>query len=241
MSDLFHPDRPRAQIDRAIATILHSKHIGQLLTKRPDVMRDYFEELHTSGRWRQFKHPLYPGIALYMSHDTTWENTVLPRLWLGCSAERQQEADQRRSSMLCLAKHHGFTTFVSYEPAIGPVDWTGWEFLKWFIAGGMSGPTATPAHPDWFRAARDFCEPRGIPFFFKQWGEWAPAADHDPKLCKEQPTALHADGSREYQPSEAFKHLALREPGWAGMCRLGRNEAGRLLDGKLHNAFPEVA
>ena len=44
--------------------------------------------------------------------------------------------------------------------------------LDWVIAGGESGPGARPMHPDWVRTLRDHCVVAGVPFFFKQWGEW---------------------------------------------------------------------
>ena len=48
--------------------------------------------------------------------------------------------------------------------------------LSWVIAGGESGPKARPSHPAWFRALRDQCFASNVPFFFKQWGQWAPMA-----------------------------------------------------------------
>lgn len=45
--------------------------------------------------------------------------------------------------------------------------------LHWVIAGGESGPKARPMHPDWARSLRDQCAAAGVPFMFKQWGEWA--------------------------------------------------------------------
>src|SRR6202012_186572 len=73
----------------------------------------------------------------------------------------------------------GWISFVSYEPALGPIDWSGWEFLRWLISGGESGPDARPTHPDWHRGARDFCAAHGIAYFFKQWGNWWPELDRD--------------------------------------------------------------
>jgi protein gp37 len=48
--------------------------------------------------------------------------------------------------------------------------------LDWVIAGGESGPGARPLHPDWVREIRDQCVDAGVPFFFKQWGEWRAGA-----------------------------------------------------------------
>ncbi|MDE2596307.1 MAG: DUF5131 family protein [Sphingomonadales bacterium] len=73
--------------------------------------------------------------------------------WIGTTVENQTEADRRREHLRATpAALH----FVSYEPALGPVDWTGWEFIRWLISGGESGPQARPSHPDWYRAARDY-------------------------------------------------------------------------------------
>src|SRR5690606_3579157 len=51
--------------------------------------------------------------------------------------------------------------------------------LGWVIAGGESGPHARPSHPDWFRSLREQCAAAGVPFLFKQWGEWAPYVNED--------------------------------------------------------------
>jgi protein gp37 len=45
---------------------------------------------------------------------------------------------------------------------------------SWIIVGGQSGTQARPMHPDWPRAIRDQCVAVGVPFFFTQWGDWAP-------------------------------------------------------------------
>ncbi|MEW2420477.1 phage Gp37/Gp68 family protein [Streptomyces nigra] len=50
-----------------------------------------------------------------------------------------------------------------------------WHGLDWVIVGGESGPKARAMHPDWARQIRDACDVAGVPFFFKQWGEWGPA------------------------------------------------------------------
>jgi protein gp37 len=48
------------------------------------------------------------------------------------------------------------------------VGWSGWEFLDWIISGGESGIGAKPSHPDYLRAARDFCQANGIAYLLKQ-------------------------------------------------------------------------
>jgi protein gp37 len=88
--------------------------------------------------------------------------------------------------------------------------------INWVIAGGESGAKARPSHPDWFRALRDQCAAAGVPYFFKQWGEWLPeddAYDRDLKCIEAGPP-----------PN--------------GMYRVGKKGAGAMLDGTLHREFP---
>lgn len=51
--------------------------------------------------------------------------------------------------------------------------------LDWVVAGGESGKGARPMHPDWARSLRDQCAAAGTPFFFKQWGSYAPLRGAD--------------------------------------------------------------
>lgn len=53
------------------------------------------------------------------------------------------------------------------------------EGLDWVICGGESGPNARPMHPAWACSIRDQCQAAGVPYFFKQWGEWAPFFDEN--------------------------------------------------------------
>ena len=104
---------------------------------------------------------------------TTWSN-----VWLGVSVEDQATADARIPLLL---QTPAAKRFVSYEPAIGPVNFecfpstgcpTGWledeAGIDWIICGAESGPRARPMHPDWARSVRDQCQAAAVPFFFKQ-------------------------------------------------------------------------
>ncbi len=227
LSDLFHQDRPLDVIDRVVAGIVYSRHIGQLLTKRTDVMRRYFETLRASGRWLLWKHPLL-GKSNF-APEATFEAAIIPRLWLGTSVENQRCADERREHLKAVAEM-GFTTFVSYEPAVGPVQWGGWEFIKQLIGGGESGPNPRPSHPDWHRVGRDWCALNGIAYFFKQWGEWAPI-----NLMPRASISVLPDGRvREWDEGAG----RLTHPRIALMFRVGKKVAGHLLDGREHREFP---
>lgn len=150
MSDLFHEALPDEAIDRVFAVMADCPHLTfQILTKRPERMLKWF----SSG--------------LQMKVNPPWSD---PNVWIGVSVEDQATADARIPLLL---QTPAAIRFVSYEPALGPVDfrketWT--AGLDWIIAGGESGPGARPPHPDWFRSVRDQCAAAGVAFFFKQWG-----------------------------------------------------------------------
>ncbi|MDP3228478.1 MAG: phage Gp37/Gp68 family protein [Acidovorax sp.] len=94
------------------------------------------------------------------------------------------------------------------------------ETLDWIIAGGESGHKARPSHPDWYRSLRDQCAAAGVPFLFKQWGQWRPT-DTDYVVDERQNTLpIHrwTNGDRS--------------------AKVGKKAAGRLLDGIEHNGFP---
>ncbi len=94
--------------------------------------------------------------------------------------------------------------------------------ISWLITGGESGGSARPSHPEWFRSLRDQCAAAGVPFFFKQWGEWI-SVDNlkhgtEGSLARSYKGHKHADDIL--------------------MLRLGTSRAGHLLDGTEHHAFP---
>lgn len=202
MSDLFHEDVPWEFINKVwtIAHVSH-RHTFQILTKRPARMLEFFRGQHYS--WAA----------------TTGSNIPPSNVWLGVSVENQATADERREY---LRQCPAAVKFISYEPALSAIDWTGWEFVSQIISGGESGPGARPSHPDWHRATRDFCQENGIAYFFKQWGEW---------VC---PLQL-PDGAVQFPP-----HNSDRWHGETGTIRVGRKRAGRLLDGREHNELPNT-
>lgn len=96
-------------------------------------------------------------------------------IWIGVTVENQEWADKRRAWFEMIPAQ---TKFISYEPALGLVDWSGWEFIDQIISGGESGTSARPSYPDWHRATRDWCVANGKAYFFKQWGEFAPTSEY---------------------------------------------------------------
>lgn len=209
--DLFHEAVPFEWLVSIFDVMRRApQHRFQCLTKRPEVALAYL---------------------------TKWGQLPLRNVLIGVSVERQQEADERLSPLVQVAAL-GWRTWVSYEPALGPVDWSGWEFIRWMVSGGESdkGPRARPSHPDWHRATRDWCRRCGIPYLFKQWGDWIPGESE-----------ADADGRRICYPDEVCdvelgdgrRYVAMSAHG-REFLRVGKAAAGRLLDGVEHNGFPEV-
>jgi hypothetical protein len=93
------------------------------------------------------------------------------KLWLGFSAERQQEFDARWAHMRQLAEC-GFIVFVSVAPMLGPVrlpsDFLDYGDRIWCICSGEEGRGARYMEPEWARALRDQCAEAGVPFFMLQ-------------------------------------------------------------------------
>lgn len=109
--------------------------------------------------------------------------------------------------------------------------------LDWIIAGGERGPR--PPHPDWFRSVRDHCAAAGVPFLFKQWGDWAPhrpvaGGDLGGDVRAGRVRFVHPTGQSDVEISEATGGRSTIA-GSRYMARIGKRNAGRLLDG---NAFP---
>jgi hypothetical protein len=87
-------------------------------------------------------------------------------------------------------------------------------------------------HPDWARSLRDQCAAAGVPFLFKQWGEFSPAGDYEPY-----------PGKRLMQSARVFIDVdrSGRQHHGPTVIRFGKKTTGRLLDGVEHNGFPEVS
>ncbi|WP_265518932.1 DUF5131 family protein [Nitratireductor luteus] len=196
MGDLFHESVPDEWIDRVFAVMaLAPQHTFQVLTKRAKRMLEYIAPRDTLLRIDEGVSRHTKGIR--PNPAPTWP---LPNVWLGVSAERQQEADERVPELL---NTPAAIRFVSAEPLLSSIDFTsictghyfidalrGMKYhdapegqhsatepcahLDQIIVGGESGPSARPMHPDGPRSIRDQCEEADVPFFFKQWGEYFP-------------------------------------------------------------------
>lgn len=160
-----------------------------------------------------------------------------PHVWLGTTVENQAEADRRIPHLLATAAR---LHFLSCEPLLGPINLTriehhpggsggvcfldvlagtgrslggAWPYsqIGWVIAGGESGPGARMTGVTWLRSLRDQCAAARVPFFFKQWGEWAPVA--------------HPSNGTHYEAGSMMR-------------RLGRKRIAPILDGQAHLEVP---
>jgi protein gp37 len=211
MSDLFHEKVEDEWLDRIFAVMLLApQHTFQVLTKRPERMRDYMRGLLRSGRWLMWKHPTQdhdifdPVIAKL--------HVMARHIWLGTSVEDQDAADER---VPLLVETPCAVRFISAEPLLAHVDLSPWlPWLQWVIVGGESGPRARPMNPQWTRDLREQCEIARVPFFFKQWGEFVSV-------------------SEVAGPGEHYSF-----PDGRTVRRTGKKLAGRTLDGRLWDEMP---
>lgn len=213
MSDLFHEDVNPEWIWQIWAAFRQRPgHTFIVLTKRAERMRSILSELLTP----------------------------LPNVWLGVTAENQARADERIPLLL---RTPAAKRFVSVEPMLGEISLRKYAYsrfcrtvrreltgidqpsLDWVICGGESGDGARPMHPDWARSLRDQCKSAGVPFFFKQWGEFAPCEWDGLGICPEC--------------GEEHGRVIPGQLDSAPMIRVGKKAAGHLLDGVEHREFPE--
>lgn len=233
-SDLFHeqiPDDFIAAVFWVMATA--QQHDFQILTKRPERALSWLQRWGSGDKAGHFRKKL-PNIDLW----------PLPNVWFGASVEDQEAADDRLPAMREIARM-GWLTWVSYEPALGPVDWSPWvRFLTWAVAGGEHDVDANPMHPSWPIMLRDQCVEAGVRYFFKQWGEFVPLKEADPQHDKPFGTdpvyAVKPDGASLHH-SLVYDPSAIPWPkGMWWVKRVGKKRAGCLLDGKIWNEFPNM-
>ncbi len=111
------------------------------------------------------------------------------------------------------------------------------DAIDWVIAGGESGPGTRPMHPDWARSLRDQCAAAGVPFFFKQWGEWMPLSYFDG--FADDFDYRFEDGSKRML-GEVARNAQFKTHEGQDYGQIGKKRAGRLLDGVTHDAMPQV-
>jgi protein gp37 len=236
-ADLFHERVPLSHIQQVLAVVAASpRHTFMVLTKRHARMAAVM-------RRRGLARAVWDiATSDYGAHPAA-DGWPLRNLWLGVSVEDQRWAGIRIPALLDTP---AAVRWISAEPLLGGIDLrpylaaaTGTEQqpglgrvaghqprLDWIVVGGESGPHARPMNPAWARAVRDQALSTGTPFWFKQWGAWAPNGRHA--------STLSPRNTRELLSGPPLDPHGNREV----LEHLGTTRAGDLLDGRTWQQLP---
>ncbi len=232
--------------------LMPTKRIGNFCF-RLEQARDYIQE-----NW-----PAIDASPLCQWIDNWLDGSDVPEhVFLGITVCDQEEANRDIHKLLAAP---AAKRFLSIEPLLGPVDLRNIEHpnyniavdalggvdsrgdggltndiqpgpvIDWVIVGGESGPHARPMHPEWVRSLRDQCVETGVPFFFKQWGEWV---DCDNGPAEDSAYAGRADCWAHIEGGHHGGEMGVDFFYTCPMYRVGKKAAGRLLDGIEHNGYP---
>ena len=189
MADVFDAEVPDEWRFKLFDLVYNTPHLDWLiLTKRPEIMRDFF--LGQSG--------------------TGYDPIHRQNVWLGTTAENQEMADKR---IPILMEIPGVIHWLSIEPQIGPVnlepllkDWSVYDSklsrIDWVISGGESGAGARVFDLQWARDLRDQCYKTNTAFFMKQLGcNWVNSGLAGPRV-NEKPTIHGKWDDPQFWPSD---------------------------------------
>lgn len=156
MSDLFHENIPFSWIDRIFAVIsVCEQHTFQILTKRPQRMKEYFEKKPYSRIKTQIKTLPLPIDQLCNTLEIVTEielkKSYFKNVWLGVSCENQKMADLRIPILVNIPAE---IRFISCEPLLENIDLNLEQYPleirpQWLIIGGESGTNARPCNINW--------------------------------------------------------------------------------------------
>lgn len=244
MADVFegHPDT-EIHLGRLIHLILDTPYlIWQLLTKRPEnILR-----LAPLVWQKEMPHNVWIGTSVENQAAADERIPHLLRIpasvrFLSCEPllgpvdlSEYAVLTETNSGRNKLAEERGWWYDEWSGGFIGPGQRDTYDArsgIQWVIAGGESGPHARPMHPDWARSLRDQCQASDVPFFFKQWGEWAPS-----EWRNEKAVWISQNGKVQTDRIAATKYIGY---GMHPMAKVGKKAAGRPLDGVEYNEFPK--
>jgi len=228
-----------------------------ILTKRPENWRQRMQDVLALKR-----------VGSHGGHclANQWLRGGFPsNVWIGTTVENQEMAVHRIPALLAIPAK---VRFLSCEPLLGSVNLPGYSFgiincpsaevpgacgavtalpnaekIHWVICGGESGPKARPMHPDWARSLRDQCKAAGVPFLFKQWGEWIPESHFGGELESVKHHGESAASANGRSPVKTYSWEVMQFPlpeSPKRSFRVGKKFAGRLLDGVEHNELPNT-
>lgn len=254
MSDLFHEKVPDEWIDRVFAVMaLAPQHTFQVLTKRPERMRDYMAGL-SEPDGEGLRDAIIEGEAQKLHHERTGEDPSmwlavhlpLPNVWLGVSAEDQATANERIPRLL---ETPAAIRFLSAEPLLGPLNLMAVDV--WMEHGGPVDALRG------VRAVADKAIPEGyrnVPHPALDWvivgGESGPnARPAHPQWFRDlRDQCLHAGAAFHFKQWGAWASVSEVEgpgphhqfPDYSTVRRVGKAKAGRTLDGRTWDEMPET-
>ena len=236
MGDLFHDDVPTYKTFGTIFDAAYMSGYGKFMVPRKP---DYY--LFLTKRPEN----MLKIVNYYLQR---YGGSMPENCWFGVTAENQEQADKRIPTLLQIP---AAVRFVSVEPMLGSISILKWAErnresddtsdimipgLHWVICGGETGPGARPMHPDWVRSLRDQCQAAGVPFFFKQWGEWITASfsngHYDQDMGRNNAFWVDYQGVMHKPSSNGLKNPI-------AMFKVGKKSAGRLLDGREWSEYPK--
>lgn len=218
LADPYRWRRPRKVFVNSMSDLFHARvpleFIQQVFAVMSDTPRHTYQILTKRA-----------GRAALLAPRLEWPANV----WMGVSVENVRVLHR----VDALRKVPAAVRFLSCEPLIGPLTGLNLDGIGWLIAGGESGPNARPMHPAWVRSLRDQCTASGVPFFLKQWGEWAPE-----DVCT---TVRGAANALYIEHDGSIRPAARGARGDAvTVQRNGRRATGRRLDGRDWSEFPAL-
>lgn len=249
MMDIF--EKPMPIINHNGEPVMYSYN-GVVTTKH---LQSGLFELITAG---EFPNLLF----LFLTKRPSNINKMIPELWktdppgnvmFGTSPCDQATADTLIPQLLQVKGNH----FLSLEPLLGPIDlekylWSDankgvlitQDCIDWVIVGGESGHGARPMHPDWVRSIRDQCIEAAVPFFFKQWGEFAPGNSKEYYSEQKPLEFVKPNGERSWWAGDSdttINHSKNYDPVTDHPVeRVGKKASGRMLGGKVYDEFPVI-
>ncbi len=175
MSDIFHANVKDEWLDKIFAVMaIASQHTFQVLTKRPERMREYFSD-RNRARWicdraldilRDEENPTQWRFKIH--GDQLNVKIPLDNVWLGTSVENQKAADDR---ILLLRQTPASVRFLSCEPLLESIDIRDYlHGISWTIIGGESGTGARPCETNWIKSIVQQCQSANVAVFVKQLG-----------------------------------------------------------------------
>lgn len=240
--DIWGNDKPRMAIKSVWNDLAKFQKLaaaeGVVKTVFVGSMMDIFEKpmpiIGGGGTWlirneffRKIDMGLYPNLMFLLLTKRPsnihkyipfhWQEKAPDNVMYGTSPVDQETADKLIPQLLQVEGRK----FLSCEPLLGPIDLSKWMDLylgpskiQWVIAGGESGHHARPVHPKWLRSLQYQCQVAGVPFLFKQWGEYASVSE------------VAGPGKHHQFPDGAT------------VRRVGKKAAGNTLDGVQYLEFP---